>query len=99
MHPLIVFNGRFNDFTVNCNKIKALLIDRNEIQKIYYNTQNLPLPIKKLELNGKYVLPGFTDCHTHLISRGLELQRIDLTGGKSLDSCLQKITGEKHKHD
>ncbi|OGC42748.1 hypothetical protein A2Y85_02435 [candidate division WOR-3 bacterium RBG_13_43_14] len=99
MHPLIVFNGRFNDFTVNCNKIKALLIDRNEIQKIYYNTQNLPLPIKKLDLNGKYVLPGFTDCHTHLISRGLELQRIDLTGGKSLDSCLQKITGEKHKHD
>jgi len=44
-----------------------------------------------MNLRGKHVIPGFTDAHSHLISRGVEMQRLDLSGCRSLDECLQRI--------
>ncbi len=99
MRPLIIFNGRFIDFTAENQKIKALFIDRHEIQKVYHNARHLPAGIKRFDLKGRYLLPGFTDCHTHLISRGLERQRIDLAATRTLDSCLRKIAANKDEYD
>ncbi len=99
MPPLVIHNGKFNDFSPKCGKIKALLIDHNKIQNIFYNHKAIPKNIKKFDLKGKYLLPGFVDCHTHLISRGLELQRIDLAECPSLDSCFEKIIEKTANYD
>ena len=34
----------------------------------------------KIDLEGKFVTPGFIDNHVHFISGGLHLSRIDLSG-------------------
>ena len=46
---------------------------------------------KSINLRGKYILPGFIDCHTHLIAMGIELQRTDLSRCTSLNQCLEHI--------
>jgi len=47
-----------------------------------------------LDLNGATVLPGFTDCHIHLIEYGLSLRNIDLQHTQSIEE-VKKIVAER----
>ena len=38
-----------------------------------------------LDVKGATILPGFIDCHIHLIEYGLSLRNIDLRGVQSID--------------
>ncbi|MEO0190940.1 MAG: amidohydrolase, partial [candidate division WOR-3 bacterium] len=51
--------------------------------------------IEVLDIEGGYIIPGFTDSHTHLLSHGIELQRIDLSKCNSAQECLEKIREER----
>ncbi len=44
-----------------------------------------------IDLNGKVVLPGFTDCHTHFCNYCLLASRPDLDGIRSIKECLSVI--------
>jgi len=44
-----------------------------------------------VDLNGKFVYPGFIDAHCHFYGYGLSLQEAELTGTKSFDEVLQRI--------
>lgn len=48
----------------------------------------------RINLEGRRVLPGFIDSHIHLLSHGLTLNRIDLKGVASLETCL-RIVGDR----
>ncbi|MBL7961813.1 amidohydrolase family protein, partial [bacterium] len=45
----------------------------------------------KIDLDGKRVLPAFTDAHTHFLSYCLKQNQIDLNGIDSPEQCLQII--------
>ena len=47
---------------------------------------------EKLDVQGKFVYPGFIDAHSHFYRYGLGLQTVDLTGTQSWNECLQRIT-------
>jgi predicted amidohydrolase YtcJ len=53
-----------------------------------------PKAAHSTDLQGLYVIPGFIDAHTHLISSGIEMQRLELDRCRSLDDCLQKISAQ-----
>jgi predicted amidohydrolase YtcJ len=53
--------------------------------------------IKIIDLKNKYILPGFTDSHTHLLAYGIELQRVDLSKCASPDECLDKLSSERNR--
>ncbi|MGB3341480.1 MAG: amidohydrolase [bacterium] len=89
--PLLLYNAHFYDFYKPRRKIQALLIRNGVIEKTYKKKPQLTEAIKKYDLKGNHVIPGFIDSHTHLISRGIELQRIDLEKCKSLSDCLEKL--------
>ncbi len=85
----------------SCN----LLISDNKILKVIpeksftartkkYFQHNFP-DFKVLDLKGGYVIPGFTDAHTHFLAYGIGKQRIDLSDCQSLDECLQKLNANK----
>jgi len=57
----------------------------------------MPASAREVDLEGQYVIPGFTDAHTHLISSGIEMQRLDLDSCRSLDDCLQKVRAQAKK--
>lgn len=91
---LLLYNGHFLDFRKPRRKIGALEIKDGRIVKIYKKKPQLTPAIRKYDLKGKYVIPGFIDSHTHLISRGIELQRTDLEQCQSLHECLEKLNVE-----
>lgn len=41
-----------------------------------------------LDMKGRYVLPGFTDTHIHLIAAGRSLEALDLSGSRSVDELV-----------
>ncbi len=46
---------------------------------------------QKIELDGKFVLPGFIDSHVHPIEAGIGMDRCDLTNEENKDQVLKKI--------
>ncbi|MEM3185076.1 MAG: amidohydrolase [Conexivisphaerales archaeon] len=46
---------------------------------------------KKIDLEGRMIVPGFVDSHTHMLSLGLSLTGLELSGAKSKDEALNKV--------
>src|SRR5262249_25924116 len=46
---------------------------------------------KIVDLQGKFVMPGFNDAHMHLSEAGFKRLTVDLTGVRSLDEFRERI--------
>ena len=46
---------------------------------------------EKLDVQGKFIYPGFIDAHAHFLSYGMSLQQVDLTGTGSWDEVIDKV--------
>jgi predicted amidohydrolase YtcJ len=95
--PILLHSGQFIPFTKNTNAVNAVLLRNGLIADVFFNKEKWPEHIKKLDLRGYCVMPGFIDCHTHLVSRGIELQRVDLEKCASLTECLEKLREAEHE--
>lgn len=45
----------------------------------------------KVDLQGKFVYPGFIDAHCHFYGYGVDLKKINLTGTKSFDAIIDTL--------
>jgi predicted amidohydrolase YtcJ len=88
---LALKNCAIVDFQKNNRRRAHILINREIIERILSVRTSIPAGIKTIDLKGKYVIPGFIDSHTHLMARGVELQRVDLSECRSPDECLEKL--------
>jgi len=89
--PTLLHNGIFLNPDLSVIPVVAVLLKNGTIDELYYKRSKLPGSVKRIDLKKNYVLPGFIDCHTHLISRGIELQRPNLEKCRSLNECIEKI--------
>ncbi len=78
-----VFNGKI--YNGRNNFLNEIFI---EDKKFKLNANNYS---KSIDLEGKTVLPGFIDSHTHMISAGLNKLGLDLKHSSSLDEVFAKI--------
>ena len=46
---------------------------------------------KIIDLDGRFVMPGFNDAHMHLASAGLEKMNVNMVGAKSLDEFRERL--------
>lgn len=46
---------------------------------------------RRVHLNGRTVVPGFFDAHTHAMSIGINLAKVDLSGATCIDDVLRQI--------
>ncbi len=90
MEPILLHNANFITFA-RTGDLKALLINNGLIEKIFRGRERLPTNIGRIDLNGNHVIPGFIDCHTHLVSMGIKMQMTDLSTCRSLKACLDKL--------
>src|SRR5258708_35385112 len=75
-------------------KIQAIAVSAGRITRIGTNDEVQKLKGPKtqvIDLGGHFVMPGFNDAHTHLVSGGFEKLNVDLVGTKSLDDMKQRI--------
>ncbi len=95
-------NANKNNIT-KCN----ILINNEHILKIIFN-QSAAGEFEKFlhrnfinfqifDIKNNYLIPGFTDSHTHLLAHSIELQRVDLSKCCSLDECIEKLKMEKER--
>jgi predicted amidohydrolase YtcJ len=74
-------------------RFKALLIgDDGRIAEVYDEDDKLPERVAyKLDAEGRVMVPGMIDAHTHVIDTGLTQMTLDLSPAKSLDEALSRI--------
>ncbi len=99
LSPVIFHNANCVDFDKRSVKHRSLYLKNCIIERIIADKKSLPRGVQKIDLKGKYIIPGFIDSHTHLISRGIELQRTDLEKCNSLNDCLEKLQSVLHKDE
>lgn len=87
---LILHNGQI--FTMKDSKdIYSAIAIKNGIIKAIGNDDLLNLKDKDtsiIDLNGKYVFPGFNDSHMHLLGHGASLSQVDLSQARSIDDVI-----------
>jgi predicted amidohydrolase YtcJ len=76
-------NSRAEAMAIHHGKILAIGTSKS-ISERYQASETV-------DLNGKYVYPGFIDAHCHFIGYALGLQYVDLLGCKSFDEVLARL--------
>lgn len=65
-----------NSMAIKNGKIEA--IGKMQDLELFKNTET-----KSIDLNGQFVVPGFIDCHVHLMTGGRSLLNVDLKDAKT----------------
>ncbi len=94
---LLIVNA--NIYTVSSGRAQALAVRDGKIVAIGQNEEirKLAGPKTQIEdLQGKTVLPGFIDAHTHLVSVGLRESGyyLDLSPARSLNEALELVRAQ-----
>lgn len=80
---------------------RALLIDGNRIAAVGGDEQiqqRMAPHTKVIDAQGRLVIPGFNDAHTHFLSGSLGLANVDLTGICTLQAMKQAIASYARAH-
>ena len=69
--------------------ISAILCNDGKISKLLPN-RNV-VAGKRIDLNGAWIYPGFTDAHMHLTGLGWSLETVDMVGTPTKEAALEKV--------
>ncbi|MFQ5584537.1 MAG: amidohydrolase, partial [Calditrichia bacterium] len=97
LHPdYIFYNGRiFNPVSQYLNLQTALAIHAEKIFAVGNDSHILSLAspeTRKFDCRGNWILPAFTDAHTHLCLYAARKLQVDLSGCASLNEALAVIS-------
>ncbi|OQY18933.1 MAG: hypothetical protein B6I34_10155 [Anaerolineaceae bacterium 4572_32.1] len=91
---LILYNGNIYTLDTAAPRAQAIAIAGKRILAVGKNAEIKALlgPAgKALNLQGRTVVPAFTDAHLHFMAYGLSLKQIDLRETPSLDETLARV--------
>jgi len=90
---LLIHNATIYSVDDEFNKFQAMAIQDGKLLALGTNDELLAKyqPKKKIDLNGKFVYPGFIDAHAHLYGLSQNLGQVDLKGTQSIDEVVQRI--------
>lgn len=94
MKTLLLLNGNVNTMDPEHPKAESVAVRDGRIVAIGKTSDIKDLGGRDSEivnLEGKTVIPGLTDCHTHFLAFALGLRRVDLHGITSPDQLLSTI--------
>lgn len=85
-----------NGYTLNSNreliKFSALQFTDDKIDRLFSIDDSLPENIDMtIDGHGQTLIPGLIDAHGHVLSYGLSLLRVDLTGTVSEQEAVQRV--------
>lgn len=90
-----------NGYTMNSDRERvefvALQYSGDTIERLYQADEALPEtdeagePIARIDGEGKTLLPGLIDAHGHVLSYGLSLLRVDMSGTESEQEAVERV--------
>lgn len=79
------YDGELKEFS-------AIAFQDGKVIDVYSDTTfQSSADTKVIDGDGKFMLPGLTDAHAHVMGLGSMLMNVDLKGAKSLDEALKKV--------
>jgi len=74
-------------------QFRALQFTDGKVDRVYSAGEALPEDPEMIRIdgNGRTLLPGLVDAHGHVLSYGLSLLRVDLTGTESEEEAVARI--------
>lgn len=92
---LILFNGGVYTMEPGARRESAVAISGNRI--VATGSDEVLLPLlrskgRKIDLNGRCVIPGLVDAHVHFQGYALSLEQVDLMDVPTLDQALSILT-------
>lgn len=102
-HPeadLIVYNATIYTVDTAFNKVEAMAIKDGKIIETgtldhIRRTYRAP---KNIDLEGKFVYPGFNDAHSHFMGYAGTLRSVNLVGTQSFDEVIERIKTFQNEH-
>ena len=96
IHAETTLYTNVNGYTLNSNRellqFSALEFTDDKISRLYSQGDELPSDIDVIvDGNGQTLIPGLIDAHGHVLSYGLSLLRVDLTGAASEQDAVQRV--------
>jgi len=94
MKDLMLLNGNIYTMNPKLSMAEAVAIKDAKIIAVGTNADVENLERKNfsiINLNGKTVIPGLIDCHTHFLSFAYRLKRANLEGIESFDKLISNI--------
>ena len=92
---LILHSGKVLTLVENQAAVQAIAIKGNRIQAVGSNQEILRLAgtgTKKIDLQGKLVIPGFIDSHAHFLGLGKEKQQVNLRYAVSWEDVVERVS-------
>ena len=90
---LVLHNGPIRTMDPHDPRPAALLVDGGRVAALLDDPRDAPAGAKRLDLEGRCVLPGFTDAHVHFPTWALARRELDLVGARSLAEALNRVAG------
>lgn len=87
-------NGVIATFNEDEPTARALVVEGESIVAVgseEYCREVAGTDAQRIDLDGGYVYPGFTDCHTHLANTAREMTMVDLRASRSYEGALAEI--------
>lgn len=90
---LIIHHGKIYTVDSSFSIAEAIAIKNGKMISVGSNENILKQfdAKEKIDLQGKFVYPGFIDAHCHFLGYGIEKSMVDLTGTKSFNEVIGKI--------
>jgi predicted amidohydrolase YtcJ len=91
---LVLYNGNIHTMDASEPRARAIAIAGNRVLAVGSSIemrQRLASDGQAIDLDGRTVVPGFTDSHLHFLSYGLSLTQIDLAEVPTLDQALSRV--------
>jgi predicted amidohydrolase YtcJ len=91
---LVLYNGRIYTIDRGNPQAQAVAIAGNRIAAVGDDAQVISLlgpGGEAIDLKGRTVLPGLTDCHIHFVEYALRLTRVDLSGVESKAEAIRRV--------
>ena len=85
----VFYNGNFYTMKREGDRVQALAVLNGLIVFAGSNEEAAEIPAEeRIDLEGRTVLPGFTDTHIHLMMDAAERLKVDLSGARSIPDII-----------
>jgi predicted amidohydrolase YtcJ len=98
---LVLHNARIYTVDPECPIATALAVRDGRFQAVGAEDAVLDAHpnARRIDAEGRTVVPGFIDAHAHLLETGLALIRADLTGAASPSAVVERLRAYADRHD